>query len=222
MSNYINKIASAIKNDLYSGLQGLQNNLSLSTEQLEDDIIDERLQIIKEYQLKGILPVQDLLLSINCIDVDCASLDKCKCTSNVTPPMAHFQIPQIIDTDTLSIQSIDRQLNFRVSASIQNFDIYNKYRKRNKNVPFVFIDITPNASGFLDCYIFNAPLIKKVTVSAIFKDPRQLENYDCCPELSDDNLSAINNEIKKRLTIKKLQYYRQYKAVASPNDQKYQ
>ena len=54
MSNYINKIASAIKNDLYSGLQGLQNNLSLSTEQLEDDIIDERLQVIKEYQLKGL------------------------------------------------------------------------------------------------------------------------------------------------------------------------
>ena len=132
MSNYINKIASAIKNDLYSGLQGLQNNLSLSTEQLEDDIIDERLQVIKEYQLKGILPVQDLLLSINCIDVDCASLDKCKCTSNVTPPMTHFQIPQIIDTDTLSIQSIDRQLNFRVSASIQNFDIYNKYRNEKE------------------------------------------------------------------------------------------
>lgn len=222
MSNYINKIASAIKNDLYSGLQGLHTNLSISIEQLEDDIIDERLQVIKEYQLKGILPVQDLLLSINCIDVDCASLDKCRCTSNITPPMAHFQIPQIVDSDTLSIQSIDRQLNFRISTSIQNFNIYNKYRKRNKNVPFVFIDITPNASGLLDCYIFNAPLIKKITVSGIFKDPRQLENYDCCPELSDDNLSSINNEIKKRLIIKKFQYYRQYKTGVSPNDQKYQ
>ena len=122
-----NKLASAIFNDIYGGLRDYASNLSMSLEQLEDDIIDERLQVIKEYQLKGILPVQDLLLSINCIDVDCASLDKCRCTSNVTPPMAHFQIPQIIDIDTLSIQSIDRQLNFRVSASIQNFDIYNKY-----------------------------------------------------------------------------------------------
>jgi hypothetical protein len=36
-----------------------------------------------------------------------------------------------------------------------------------------------------------------------------LENYACCSDLDDDNLSSLNNEIKRRLTEKKLRYYRQ-------------
>ena len=39
-----NKLASAIFNDIYGGLRGYASNLSMSLEQLEDDIIDERLQ----------------------------------------------------------------------------------------------------------------------------------------------------------------------------------
>ena len=70
-----NKLASAIFNDVYGGLRGYSSNLSMSLEQLEDDIIDERLQIIKEYYLKGLVPKRDLLLSINCIELDCKSLD---------------------------------------------------------------------------------------------------------------------------------------------------
>lgn len=61
------KLASAILNDVMSGLKGLHSNQSMSLEQLEDDIVDERLQIIKEYQLKGILPINDLILTIDCI-----------------------------------------------------------------------------------------------------------------------------------------------------------
>jgi hypothetical protein len=67
----LDKLASAIRNDVYSGLQGYHTNISLNMEQLKDDIIDERLQIIKEYAIKGVLPIRDLLTSINCIDVDC-------------------------------------------------------------------------------------------------------------------------------------------------------
>ena len=50
------KLASAIYNDIYSGLRGLHHNMSLTMEQLIDDIIDERMQILKEYTLKGIIP----------------------------------------------------------------------------------------------------------------------------------------------------------------------
>jgi hypothetical protein len=46
------------------------------------------------------------------------------------------------------------------------------YRKRGKYKPFVYIDTTPNERGMYDCFIFNAPLIKEVSVVAIFKDPR--------------------------------------------------
>ena len=211
------KLASAIHNDILSGLRGYHSNLSLSIEQLEDDIIDARLEIIKEYNQKGILPYKDLALSINCIPVDCQSLDKCsKCFDSglSTTPTAHFEIPQVLDL--LYVGSIDKQTPFIIYNSSQAV-LYNKYRKRGKNKPYVFIDITPNENGMNDCYIFNAPLIKQVSVVGVFKDPRQLEEYGCC--VNDDNISFINNEIKKRVTEQKLRYYRQYAAPLRQNDQ---
>lgn len=43
MYTQIDKLVSAIKNDIISGLRGYTNNLSISDEQLAQDIIDERL-----------------------------------------------------------------------------------------------------------------------------------------------------------------------------------
>jgi len=40
------------------------------------------------------------------------------------------------------------------------FNYYRKYRRRGKNRPFVYIDVAPNENGMLDCFIFNAPLLK--------------------------------------------------------------
>nr|DAU17914.1 MAG TPA: hypothetical protein [Bacteriophage sp.] len=34
-----------------------------------------------------------------------------------------------------------------------------------------------------DCFIFNAPLLNTISISAIFKDLRQLGNYSCCVDL---------------------------------------
>ena len=79
MYSQIDKLVSAIRNDVVSGLRGYHTNLSISLEQLEQDVIDERLQVIKEYTLKGILPARDLYLSINCIPVDCKNIEKCRC-----------------------------------------------------------------------------------------------------------------------------------------------
>jgi hypothetical protein len=67
----INKIASAAYNDIVSGLRGYHTNFSMSIEQLEDEVVNTRLSVIKEYSLKGILPIKDLLISVNCVDVDC-------------------------------------------------------------------------------------------------------------------------------------------------------
>jgi len=53
----IRRIADAVANDVRSGLRGYHNNMSMSIEQLEQDVVDLRLLIIKEYMLKGILPI---------------------------------------------------------------------------------------------------------------------------------------------------------------------
>lgn len=220
------KLASAIRNDVVSGLRGYHVNPSMSLEQLEDDIVDERLQIIKEYSYKGILPVKDLLLSINCIKVDCKSLERCKCNLNsYNTPTAHFEIPQILnDYGELAIDyigSVDRQIPFIVYTSSTQWQ-YHQYRKRGKNKPYVWIDTTPNENGMYDCFVFNAPLLKTISIVAIFKDPRQIEQYGCCEPFSDENFTFIHNEIKKRLTEKKLRYYRQFQTLVLPNDQTYQ
>ena len=123
--------------------------------------------------------------------------------------MAHFEIPQILnDYGAASIDyigSVDREVPFIYFTSSTSFR-YRKYRKRGKNKPYVWIDTTPNESGMNDCFVFNAPFIYNVSITALFKDLRQLSNYECC--LPDDNMTFINNEIKKRVTEKKIRYYR--------------
>ncbi len=225
MYNQITKLASAIRNDVVSGLRGYHTNMSMSLEQLEDEIIDMRLQILKEYSLKGILPARDLYISINCIPVDCKDLERCRCANkDFSTPTAHFEIPQLVnDYGALSIDylgSVDRQLPFIYYTSLSNYRNH-KYRKRGKNKPYVWIDTTPNENGMYDCFVFNAPMLSTVSISAIFKDIRQLEQYSCCTELQDDNKSFINQEIKKRLTEQKLRYYRAYAAPIKPNNQEY-
>jgi hypothetical protein len=149
----VKKLASAIYNDIMSGLVGITSNPSMSLQQLEDDVVDERLQIIKEYYMKNLIPRHDLLMSVNCIDVDCKSLDKCPCGGTTySPPVAHFELPQIVnDPAARSVEflgSIDRQVIFKVytSTSYQ----YHKYLRVGANRPYVYIETTPNENNMYD------------------------------------------------------------------------
>lgn len=220
---YYTKPVSAIYNDVMSGLRGYSSNPTMSIEQLEDDYIDERLQVIKEYSLQGLLPVKDLLLSINCIKVDCESLERCRCDAELcTELVAHFEMPQLLnDFGELAIEyigSTDRRNPFLVYTTHTSL-LSQKYKKRGKKKPYVWIDTTPNSNNMYDAFIFNAPLIKEVSVVAVFKDPRQLDDYGCCDDLEVHNMSFIDNEVKRRLTEKKLRFYRQFLATQLPNDQ---
>ena len=229
----IKRLADAVFNDVVSGLRGYHQNMSMSKEQLEEEIVQMRLAVIKEYMLKGILPIEDLLVSLNCIPVDCDTLDKCKCSGTVCgEPTAHFQIPQILFDYGLNhsikyIGSSDKQNSFLVyTKPIDKIKTYQKYRKRGKNKPWVYVDVTPNSDGLIDCYIFGAPLIKQVSVVAVFKDPRQLEEFQCDCEgrtetQMDMNFNFLDIVIKDRLTQQKLRYYRQYAAPILPNNQEY-
>ena len=226
MYNQIEKLASAIRNDVVGGLRGYHTNLSMSLEQLMDEIVDERLQILKEYSLKGVLPVKDLYLSINCVPVDCKDLERCRCAGqdDCLTPTAHFEIPQIVnDYGSLSIDyigSTDRQNPFIYYTSSTAYR-YHKYRKRGKNRPYVWIDTTPNENGMYDCYVFNAPLMKTITMVAMFKDLRQVEELGCCNEDLANQYSWIDEEIQKRIVQQKVNIYRQMKTQILPNNQAY-
>lgn len=221
----IGKLASAIRNDVLSGLRGYHNNLSLNLEQLEDEIVMTRLALLKQYSLQGILPINDLVRSINCIDIDCKSLDRCTCKESTSKPVAHFEIPQIISDygkrAFTYIGSIDRKHPFNIVTSLTEINTL-PYRKRGSNKPYVWVDFSPNENGMLDCFIFNAPFLEQISVVAVFKDPRQLQQYDCCAEEEIDDFNFIDGAIKEKLTKEKINYYRQLQAPNKPNTQNYE
>lgn len=140
---------------------------------------------MNDYYLKGILPIKDLLIAINCVEVDCESLERCKCRS-INPEdtlVAHFEIPQVVSFYGKQaieyIGSTDRQNKFNVITSLSELQ-NRKYRRRGNDKPYVWVDFAPNTNGMLDCYLFNAPFVDQVSVVAVFKDPRDLNKYSCC------------------------------------------
>ncbi|MDA3855335.1 MAG: hypothetical protein PF569_03690 [Candidatus Woesearchaeota archaeon] len=58
-----------------------------------------------------------------------------------------------------------------------------------------------------------------MSITFIPKDPRQLDFYGCCAGDDIQNYTFLSAEIKKRLTEKKIRYYRQLYAGATPNTQ---
>ena len=227
---YIEKLASQIINDVVGGLRGYHSNLSLNPKQVEDEIVACRLEIIHQYFLKGIFPIKDLLISINCVDVDCKSLERCSCRDfNPNDTLvAHFEIPQLVSYFGKNaieyIGSTDRRNKFSIVTSLTELET-KKYKKRANRKPYVWIDYSPNENGMLDCYLFNAPFLEQVSIVGVFKDPRQLNQYRCCnlDELSgpDTNFSFIDQLVKEKLVKEKLMYYRQYSPQRLPNDQSY-
>lgn len=207
----INAISSAIYNDVMSGLVNITSDPNISLEQLEDEVVEERQAVIKEWWYKNVLNRKDILLSINCIPVDCKDPSRC-CNFKLNTPQQHFEIPPIIndigDAAIEFVGSVDREIQFKfyTSTSYQ----YHKYKRaKNRNAPYVYIETTPNENGMYDGWIFNAPFVKFISVIAIFKDPRQLEYFDCCKTYEYLDIGPISSEVKRRLTQRKFYYYRQ-------------
>ena len=166
-----------------------------------------------------------MMIAINCVEVDCKDQNKCSCMSSLAnAKMAkHFEIPQLIPglgVDALSfVGSTDRSHAFKVYYNLEAIKYqqhYQKYRKRPNNKPFVYIEKTPNENGMYDCWIFDAPFVQYIAVIGIFKDPRQLEKYNCCDDIDYLEMGAISNEIKNRILQKKIQLYRTSAPPAAP------
>ena len=222
----VNQIASAIINDLFSGnLVSLSNRAMISQEQIEDECIEARCAIIKDWYLKNMLNLGDMMVAINCVEVDCKDQNKCSCISSLAnAKMAkHFEIPQLmpgLGVDALAfVGSTDRSHAFKVYYNLEAIKYqqhYQKYRKRPNNKPFVYIEKTPNENGMYDCWILDAPFVQYIAVIGIFKDPRQLEKYNCCDDIDYLEMGAISNEIKNRILQKKIQLYRTSAPPAAP------
>lgn len=206
-------MASAILNDLWGGnLIPLSNRSLISLEQIEDEIIEERAIVIKEWHDRDKLNKHELMYAINCIEVDCKDQNKCQCMNiGNSKNNKHFEIPQLVDGlgfDAIEfIGSTDRSSPYDVYFDLGASN-YHKYKRRNYKRPYVYIERTPNEHNKYDGWIFNAPFVKYISIIGIFKDPRQLKGYNCCDESEFLEMGSISNEIKKRILEKKIRLYR--------------
>ena len=209
----LNQTASAIINDLFGGNMIPSSNRSLlSIEQMEDEVIAERVLIAKEWYLRNQLKPIDLAYSINCIEIDCANQNKCPCKDIPAKYVQHFEIPKLmtgLGRDAIVfIGSVDRAVSYRVYYNLEAIK-YQKYRRRDADRPYVYIEKTPNANGMYDGWLFNAPLAKYISVMAVFEDPRQLESFNCCEGGEYLEMGPISSELIRRILAKKVSLYRQ-------------
>lgn len=218
----IEAIASAVYNNTVTGLAGITSNPKISVEQLQDEVVAERNQIMREFLLKGILNLDELFLAINCIEVDCDYMSKC-CDLQVGEKALHFEIPPIIyinGIDTIRfVGSIDRHTRYNIYTD-ETYR-FHKYRKNKPGSPYVYIDTAINSNGNMDGYIFNVPFVKYISVIALFLDPRKLLEWDCCSENPEVYLDCgiLSDEIIRRLTEKYIRWYRSFETPITPNTQ---
>ncbi len=152
----LNKLVSSIYNDLYSGIAGFNANETISMEQLEDEVVEKRQGVIKDFFAKGLLKLEDLAISLNCVEVDCKNMIDCDCnrTALADKTQAHFEIPQLLpdvgEDAIIYIGSADGVVPFKVYFSVEATKS-NQYRRRRNKEPFVYVDKTPNRNNMCDC-----------------------------------------------------------------------
>lgn len=221
----LSKITSAIINDLYGGTAGLTANPSISYEQIEDEVVEKRISVIKELYHKNLINRGDLAMSINCIPVNCEDPAVCdSCDGDYfksNKRESHFEIPLLIDDlgqdSILYIGSLDKSVPYTVYFSIDAARAH-KYKRRQSNSPYVYINRTPNKNGMHDCWVFNVPFIKRISVIGVFKDLRQLSQYSCCSSAEYLDFGTISDEVKNRVKKDKTVFYRENRVLPTPTD----
>lgn len=218
----IKEISSAIWNHIHDGLRNATNTHKLSLEQLEDEVVAEKNIVMREYLLKGVLNLQELYLSINCVPVNCDYMSKC-CDLQIGEKALHFEIPPIIYLNGINtikfIGSIDRKVKYQVYTDSSYR--FHKHRKRKADSPYVYIDTSINSNGNMDGYIFNVPFVQYISVVALFQDPRKLEEYSCCSgdERVYTDVGILSDEIIRRLTEKYFRWHVAAQQPITPNNQ---
>lgn len=221
----LSKITSAIINDLYGGTAGLTANPSISYEQIEDEVVEKRITVIKELYHKNLLNQQSLATSINCIDVECKDPANCdNCTNSYFSSNKQekwFEIPILMSDlgsdSIIYIGSLDHTVPYTVYFSLDNAKQH-QYRRRGNDDPYIYINVAPNKNNMHDCWIFNAPFISKISITAIFKDLRQLQQFSCCDNEEFLDFGPISDEVKNRVKRDKATWYRENKPQPTPTD----
>jgi hypothetical protein len=215
--NTLEQIASAINNHILAGLKGATLQEPYSHEQLQDEILVERDAIIKQLSLSGTLQENELIQSINCLELDCQDLSLC-CNVSSFNNTLHFKLPkpsQYVLNPIKFVGTVDREYVFNIvkGPTWKQQD----YGKFTRTKPFVWFH--PNLK---DGFLFNPPTenIKYISVDFIPANPKDLEEFGCC-KIDGETPSGIPNwmvsDIIGRMVNKYTQMY--WRLHPRPNTQ---
>lgn len=219
----LDEMINAVEIQVSDGLKGV--SLSYPASKIEKDIANYYSVLLKQYSAQGVIKPEEVSQRIDCLDLDCKDLHKC-CIE--THPGAtsgtnalHFTIPRLAFLTGLEpisyLGTIDRIQPFKIYYD--NSHIYNKYKKHTSKRPYIWIDLSINAEGKHDGYLFNNKRLKALSITAVFSDPQQAYEYSCCT--SQEEFPApqfMQDEIINKITARYVYYHRQLENPQMPAD----
>ena len=170
----IEQLSSVIYNNVVSGIEGNHVDRKFSQSQIEDDIVNERLTIIKEYALKGILPANDLMIKINCVTLDDEPINRIGEFEEFDGYyVKHFQIPQVAfvyDKESIGyIGNINGRDSFPIYVDRHAW-FNHRFKRFVRQRPHVFVDFATNTNNMYDGWI--------VSKTALPEDMERPKGFD--------------------------------------------
>ena len=210
----LNAIADIIINSVYSGTKGVAN-ISLSKDQVKDEINLARNRMILDLHRKYALETEGLYQDITCLKATKKDIRQA-CPVDVTAQDEHkvlaVEIPRLLHIPRMNpvkyLGNSNRQVEWKYFWG--NDFIYRKYDKYAKNAPVAWINNTT-------IWLINPPdfLKKQITIQAIFENPRDLSAYNCC-KASDNDPYPVPPTIVDMITGKLINDYLRYYRMQNP------
>lgn len=216
----LNEIASAIRNHISDGLSGAVANYSYSVEQLKEEIILMRNKLLFERATAGKVNLKQYYQTYPGVILNPEDISASKVLTSYKRALG-FTSPRIISTindesEVVLIYTINNERSFKVYRTIEYRD--HKYRQKTKRAPFVYLDTTIDAEGFVKGWLMNTTQyesIRAITIQAVFSNPMDVPGFNEDKEFPAPLESQ--NDIITALTAQYVQYYRQMNIIPRPN-----
>lgn len=220
----LKQMASAIRNNVVSGLNGMSSTI-FSLEQLEDEIVLTASAVVVKLINEGILDAERLYQRIDGIKLECTDVSlNCDVPTDTCAP--HFTIPNInraVAEPILYLGSLDGDISFKIYYGREYR--FHKYRLSTNKRPFAWISTQANSNGLYDVFLFNLGKynnLKYVSIDVLLDDPYEILKTDYYDQFASSEFYApkfVQADIINTLSQKYISFYRQLYQKQPPNTQ---
>ncbi len=194
----VEELGSAARSGINDALKGEINDVSYNIDQLIDEAFLLRSKLIgedSEKNKKNFKNYYQTLDSIPVHEMDISTRTEVKsgiCVSYIKFPGI---APMFLDMGLEYVGMNNKDVAAK-SFTIYYDDSHSQhvYRVgRTKNYPYVYVDLDVDRDGMVTCYLYNMGKFKDkkfLTVRAIFDNPRNVGDDDCCIDMLKDEFPA--------------------------------